>query len=839
MTISKQYYDTLSQADWRAMDVPMYQAQINNKLAQDGEDASPDLLELANFLNSAEAGALDMVAQGATFNFSDEMKSKFSSYPPNFYSAVENNAMNVYRRKKPITSTVAQIGGSLIPTAIDVGYKFITKGRDKKPLFPESPIVRAISDNTAKAKNLVLGGPKRKSGVYGTVYSMGSDEGTAKERATKYKPYLTGLASVVASIPLIPISRIISTIAERVASFPAALKGEEMAVEMIEEAMISDAGSVEEALVMVHNKMNTNAKPLTLSDVGPNTGGVLDLVNLLPSKGSKVVRDFLEARSEGRFGRLNTDLQNAYGVNASYFDTLDALIQARKEIASPLYEKAYTQTLVDESGKVVETRPRTIGLDQEFVLQSNEDGTQKVTTINTLLERPVFKRAFADAEQIALNDGVALPDFEMSDTGLVITSGPNKGKAVDEVDLQFLHYMKLALDNEVSIANKPMNTSMGNVELGQLMDNKQKFLTILDSNEDYRIARQSFAGSKAVESAMELGLDVFTKKTYSKNVEKLVRNMNASEREAFRNGAYEAILRKMEESSDGSNIGKKIIGTERNKNLLRLTFPDSMPADAFDKFINNFETEIDMRALEVRVLGGSQTAAREEIKQRVKLKSARAMQSRDLNPKQLVDVALQQDFEKLTAEQNTAMSEKLAEILTETDYDRLTNQLRKGFSLGEALSRVNAQVLPKFFSALSMLSGSPYVIGDTTAEITRIAEEANAIDFEKFGDAAKQKAVDYFKKEENKSLDTTSLDNFDRSVPSSVLDKVRPEVKESLANQLDTMLANLTPSDMPLVPPVTAVTPQSMISSTVLPNPKDRELAERLMANKSGIGGLA
>ena len=53
------------------------------------------------------------------------------------------------------------------------------------------------------------------------------------------------------------------------------------------------------------------------------------------------------------------------------------------------------------------------------------------------------------------------------------------------------------------------------------------------------------------------------------------------------------------------------------------------------------------------------------------------------------------------------------------------------------------------------------------------------------------------------------------------------------------MLANIKPSNIPLVPPATAGTPASMISETILPNPKDRELAERLAANKGGIGGLA
>jgi|TARA_S200002703_G_scaffold76268_1_gene65926 hypothetical protein len=65
------------------------------------------------------------------------------------------------------------------------------------------------------------------------------------------------------------------------------------------------------------------------------------------------------------------------------------------------------------------------------------------------------------------------------------------------------------------------------------------------------------------------------------------------------------------------------------------------------------------------------------------------------------------------------------------------------------------------------------------------------------------------------------------------------EQSSNLQSQLDSALESFTPSNIPLVPPITAVTPDSMLSETILPNPKDREIAERLMANKGGIGGLA
>ena len=83
------------------------------------------------------------------------------------------------------------------------------------------------------------------------------------------------------------------------------------------------------------------------------------------------------------------------------------------------------------------------------------------------------------------------------------------------------------------------------------------------------------------------------------------------------------------------------------------------------------------------------------------------------------------------------------------------------------------------------------------------------------------------------------IEKAQREMQKRDLQKREIQNQENLSTQIDSALNLFKPSNTPLVPPVTAVTPQSMISETILPNPKDRELAERLMANKSGIGGLA
>ena len=58
-------------------------------------------------------------------------------------------------------------------------------------------------------------------------------------------------------------------------------------------------------------------------------------------------------------------------------------------------------------------------------------------------------------------------------------------------------------------------------------------------------------------------------------------------------------------------------------------------------------------------------------------KLVRSLATRDLTVNALIDNVLRADFEKLNDEQTQALSNKIAEILTETEYDRLVQNLRK------------------------------------------------------------------------------------------------------------------------------------------------------------------
>ena len=794
-------------------------------------NVNPDRLEMAKFLNNSEASALDFMAQGATFGFSDEVKGMLSLMPTNFATAVERNAMDLYQDRHPIISPVAEVAGSLIPS---VATYVATRGRVNQPL-------RTVTDKSTTAAGLVLAKAKNffspqlksatRSGIYGTAYGVGKSEGTAKERLGKWQPYVNGLASFLLNPAVKVASRGVGAVVDIFTDMPSASKGREIAVAEVREALAQDHGSVEEALVMIKNTMGTG-KQISPADLGPNSRATLEMVNLIPGPGRKLSLEFLKNRAEGRHGRIVHDLQEAFGPGADYYVSLKAIESAKRQIGAERYGEAFTMTMSDGS-----TQPQRLGMNDEFsidVLNADGDAQPEFFTMNELINRPSLQKAMPRAIEIAMEEGIELPATKMTKDGLVLLEGENKGKIVEEIDFEFAHYLKLAMDDLISNANNPLRseTSMGPTQVNKMMGTKKRFLAALDSNVAYKTARDTFAGMAAIQDAMDDGLNVFGKK--SLDPEEAMAMMGNSEKEAYRLGVYQALFEKVEKGSTSADLAKLVFNNERNKKLIRQTFPKGEQGEKmFYEFFDNIGTEMDTRATEIKVNGGSPTKERQVRYDRFMGNVGReTLRQGEGNIINLINEAMKTDFDLLKTEQATAASEKLAEIYTEQEFDEFVKLINNKKTFGEAIRDVNPFKIPKILKAITSFPDSPYVLGDVVSQVSDEIDEI--VDIEGIAPQIINSAKKLIQDDNKRGDSLSRLDNFRMRAP-EVADDVLPTERAALGNQLNEMLASFQPSDMPLVPPATAIRPQDMINETVLPNPRDREIAERQM---QGIGSL-
>jgi hypothetical protein len=65
----------------------------------------------------------------------------------------------------------------------------------------------------------------------------------------------------------------------------------------------------------------------------------------LPGPGKKAAKDFLDKRDRGIAARLTSDIQDAFGSRASFFDEFNALKEARSDLGKRLYERALSKQI--------------------------------------------------------------------------------------------------------------------------------------------------------------------------------------------------------------------------------------------------------------------------------------------------------------------------------------------------------------------------------------------------------------------------------------------------------------------------------------------------------------
>ena len=623
-------------------------AEFDNKLPPKGKE----------LLEAIEAGAwtsptVSNFLQGLTFNTSDEivgwLRGKLTGIPTDVGIDLERAQLEQTNPNRPIMSTVEQLAGTGANVAL-------TRGRGATP----------------GVTGQILPGM-----AYGAGYGFGGSEGSVTERLPDAA--VGGAAGAVIAPAVDLASRPVANMATSVTRMlrgPKTLAGQQ-ARELLKEALENDAQSVEEAVLYVLNK-NTTGKPYTLADLGPNSQALLDAVNILPGPGKGQAQRFLQMRDKGVLTRLSSDLQEAFGSRASFFDEFKALQAARKTTGDKLYNRAYRRNI------------RITG------------------DLENLFSRPAVKNAFDRAYQIAAEEGVNLPKFNVAANGKLV--GP-KGTVVRTLPTRFMHYIKRGLDDE-AFSTRGIASNAGKDYAGAVANTRQAFLEILDdANPTYRIARNYWSGKSAVMDAMTQGQTFL--RAAPEELADIIGNYSQSELEGFRLGAMQGILNEIDSGAERT-AAQRLVRNPMRQRLLRLTFPQTDEGSvAADKFLNKLNDEIIMRDTSRAILGGSQTAQRGEFVSRLKDGAARDPAT---GLTDLIRRSVSADFKGLEEAQLREVANELSTMLTatgEADLQAIQRDLQ-----GKGIKAVLRKHAPTVLPRLTRLIVNPRVAAAQTGTMT-------------------------------------------------------------------------------------------------------------------------
>jgi hypothetical protein len=588
-------------------------------------------------LNAIETGvvtpqSIGQYLQGATLNFSDELLGTLNS---------------VFGKKPGVISQAAKESGygDISPRQAGIGLERLAleQRSSEKPVrsIAEQVVGGAIPAIASKGTTLplTLGKAAIQGLKTGALAGFGAGEGSLEQQAISTG--IGGAAGLVAAPALQLGARVVKNVSQPILKSMFAepdVTGLQAGRNLVKEALKSDVGSVDEAINTV---LQNAGKPYTLADIGPNTRAYLDAVSLIPSPAKQTAKKFLEQRDKGISARLTSDLQSAFGSTASFFDEFNALKTARTDLGKKMYANAFN---------------KQVPVNRE---------------LTDLLGRPSVQQAYARGINIAQEKGIKVPNVSVNAQGQLVTAN---NELVNKVDTEFLHYVKMGLDDLVYTGKSP-SSGIGNTQLNSIKDTRSQFLNYIDKNNpSYKSARNYWADDTATMDAMQSGRTFL--KSNPDQLKADIKKMSTSEKEAFRLGAMSDLIERVGGQSTDTvvpmtaNVARNILKDPKRVSLIKATFPDNeLGKNKFNQFIKNFQTEMEMKATSGQVLAGSQTAARQEAAKAVR--GTIAQEAPNIDAQNLIFNALKMDATQMNEQQLKSTANEVVKILTETDPARL------------------------------------------------------------------------------------------------------------------------------------------------------------------------
>ena len=321
---------------------------------------------------------------------------------------------------------------------------------------------------------------------------------------------------------------------------------------------------------------NNQGRPTTIFDEGgENIRSRGEAAYKQPGEGRDEIAQFLTKRMGDQPHRVAADLSLTLTpqINRGAALTIDSLNEMKRQLANPLYEKAYAYGRVASS----ELEP--------FIKRLEASG------------------AMDEARQLAAIEGRDFTGFDR------VGSGSRSIPAIDMRDVDLIQ-RGIRTAQEKALGDNGVATTRSRA-LGQLRETRDPdnpgFLDVIDSfNPDFKRARQVWAEGSGNEEAVNLGRKLLGAGTDARFDDALraFKKLYPGEQDYFRLGLAQDIVDRMNKVNETADAAKTLL-TPRMVNRMQQVFEN--PQD-FSTFLSGLQKEALMGRAGPRVMGGSRTA---------------------------------------------------------------------------------------------------------------------------------------------------------------------------------------------------------------------------------------
>lgn len=299
-----------------------------------------------------------------------------------------------------------------------------------------------------------------------------------------------------------------------------------------------------------------------IADLGKNLNDLAYNAYIVQSKNKGATEKFLEGRMIDQPNDIVQGLVDKAGLakNVNGYEYLTALAENQASKASAAYPKAYSLA--------IDAQP-----------------------FRTYVERPVFVKAYEEAQKRASVYGQTLPELDAI-------------RNAQSVPTDILHQIKMGLDRVVeketdAVTGKVTGYGRDVLKVKNEFNDKIKLL-----NNDYAKANAEFADASRIKSSFEMGqkYQQIDPKEAAANIKK----MNSDEKEAFRLGMM-ADINKRVGNFKGGDFSRQVFKSDNQKLMVRYAFDDQKAYNEFSQYVKGLtEQSKTAKAL----LGGSKTGER-------------------------------------------------------------------------------------------------------------------------------------------------------------------------------------------------------------------------------------